>query len=90
MKRQPIAVSDTMQERTAAYRRAAARKQADVHIDKSGWLFIFALLTPKAKAWTDDNVEVPDYMWTGESFVCEHRYALDLAQAMLDAGLKVT
>ncbi len=61
----------------------------DVQISRSGSLFLFALLTPEAQTWVDDNVDVPDYMWTGDSFIAEHRYAFDLAQGMLDAGLEV-
>ena len=50
-------------------------------------MYIFTPLTADAKQWCDENVDVPDYMWKGQSFVCEGRYAWDLTLAMLTAGL---
>ena len=50
-------------------------------------LMMFRPLTPEAKAWVDAHADTP--MWFADSFAVEHRYALDLALGMRDAGLTV-
>ena len=65
-----------------------AKRPADVLVRREGSLFLFNPLTERAKAWIDENVD-PDATWFGDALVAEHRYAFDLAQGMIDAGLEV-
>lgn len=58
----------------------------DVLVRDAGTLFTFCPLTPRAKAWIAEYVQ-PDAQWFGNALVCEHRYALPLAQGMIDEGL---
>lgn len=54
----------------------------DVYVENHGSLFLFHLETEEAVMWVEANVgevELP--------LAVEHRYAYDLAQGMLDAGL---
>jgi len=58
----------------------------DVLVRDAGTLFTFCPLTPRAKAWIAENVQ-PDAQWFGNALACEHRYALPLAEGMIDEGL---
>ena len=62
-------------------------KTPDVLIHDEGTLFLFCLLTPRAKQWVD-HVQT-DATWFGNALVVEHRYARGLGQGMRDAGLKL-
>lgn len=44
--------------------------------------------TQEAKDWIDENVEAPAYMWSGEVLNIEHRFADDIINGMLNAGLE--
>ena len=59
---------------------------ANVNVVNEGTLFQF-FLDVEAIAWVKENVADP--MWLGPTIVVEPRYARDLAQGMLDAGLSV-
>lgn len=65
------------------------RKKTDVEIVNSGGIYMFELLTEAARQWVKDNVSVESWQWLGGAFAVDHGYALDLAQGMLDAGLRV-
>ena len=58
----------------------------DVEITRHGGLFVFHLLTERASAWVEENVQT-ELSWVQGSFVVEHRYALNIAQGMLDSNL---
>ena len=58
----------------------------DVLVRDAGSLFLFCPLTPRAKAWIAEYVQ-PDALWFGNALVVEHRYALPLAEGMIDEGL---
>ena len=58
----------------------------DVLVRDAGTLFLFCPLTPKAKAFIAEYVQ-PDTQWFGNALVVEHRYALVLAEGMIDDGL---
>ena len=60
----------------------------DVRVSNEGSLFLFALLTPAARSWVDENVS-EDRTYFAGSLVVEPRYAQDLADGMLSAGLCV-
>jgi hypothetical protein len=61
--------------------------QADVEVMNEGTIFLFTPLTQEAKDWIESHVEDP--MYYGNSLVVEHRYALDLAEGMVNDGLCV-
>ena len=58
----------------------------DVLVRDAGTLFLFCPMTPRAKAWIAEYVQ-PDAQWFGNALVVEHRYALPLAEGMIDEGL---
>jgi hypothetical protein len=60
----------------------------DVLVHNEGTLFLFCPLTNSAKTWVNQHVD-PDAQWFGNALVVETRYALGLANAMNDAGLKL-
>lgn len=52
-------------------------------------IVMFRANSDEAKQWVDDKVEVPNYMWLGESFAADHRPARDLIEGILEAGFTV-
>jgi hypothetical protein len=62
----------------------------DVAITDNGTIVTFDLLSPEAREWVDEYVDVPDYMWSHTGFHCEHRFAGEIAMGMEDAGLVLT
>ena len=60
----------------------------DVEVAREGGLFLFALHTDAARTWVEEHVS-DDATWFGDRLVVEHGYARDLAQGMLDDGLRV-
>lgn len=61
----------------------------DVVVTNDGSVVSFAPQTPAATAWIEDNVQSESWQWLGKSLVVDHRYAAQLVQGMLDAGLTV-
>jgi len=64
------------------------KKLVDVEISRDGSLFLVQPHTSRAQAWIEQNVS-SEALWFGGALVVEHRYILDLAQGMIDAGLTV-
>ncbi|KKM60571.1 hypothetical protein LCGC14_1540570 [marine sediment metagenome] len=61
----------------------------DVEVQAEGRsLYLFHLLTSRAREWVQENVPGETTFWAG-SLVVEPRYAGDLAIGMLDDGLEV-
>jgi hypothetical protein len=60
----------------------------DVQVTNGGSIFLFQPYTDEAKAWIKNNVS-EESQWFGFSLAVEARYAQDLAQGMIDAGLTV-
>jgi hypothetical protein len=58
----------------------------DVLVRNEGTVFLFCLLTPRAKEWIDEHVQ-SDTRWFGNALVVEHRYAWGLAEGMKNEGL---
>jgi hypothetical protein len=56
----------------------------DVRVENCGSLFLFRPLTNAAQEWLEEHT---DGLWFGGALAVEPRYALDLAQGMLDDGL---
>jgi hypothetical protein len=65
---------------------ATKKIRPDVLVRNGGTLFLFCPLTPSAREWIEQYVEA-GAQWFGNALVVEHRYALGLAQGMMDAGL---
>ena len=63
-----------------------ALRDPDVIVRNEGSIFLFQPVTSRARAWIAENVQ-PDAQWLGDALVVEHRYAIELATAMRDAGL---
>jgi hypothetical protein len=61
---------------------------ADVRILGGGSVFLFVLLTGRARVWVDENVS-PDHEMLGNGLAVEHRYAAALADGMQADGLVV-
>jgi len=62
----------------------------DVSIEKQGSLFAFTLHSRLACDWVRLHVDVADWLWQGDTrFLCEHRYAFNIASGMAADGLKV-
>lgn len=62
---------------------------ADIVVSNHGSIFVFEPHSDAARQWLDEEVESEGWQWFGESLCVSHGYALDLAQAALDAGLEV-
>jgi hypothetical protein len=58
----------------------------DVFIENHSSVFLFRPATLAGSEWLTENT---DGMWYGDALAVEHRYAQDLAQGLLDAGLVV-
>lgn len=67
----------------------ATERTTDVIVTNHGSIFSFQPLTQAAKDWFEENVQIEDYQRLGGSICVEHRYARDLAQGIIDAGLEV-
>jgi hypothetical protein len=61
---------------------------ADVSITGGGTVYLFALLTEKARAWVNEHVSAERQM-LGRGLAVEHRYAAALAAGMQAAGLTI-
>jgi hypothetical protein len=59
---------------------------ADVSIIDGGSVFLFLLLTERAREWVDDYVSDDRFM-LGDGLAVEHRYAPALAAGMQSDGL---
>lgn len=60
----------------------------DIKVTNHGTVFLFDPRTDAGAEWIAANVS-DDALWFGGSLAVEPRYARDLAQGMLDAGLDV-
>lgn len=60
----------------------------DVAVQNEGSIVLFRPLTRPARQWIEEYVD-PEAQWWAGALVVEPRYAGDLTQGMLDAGLRV-
>ena len=60
----------------------------DVAISAGGTVYLFHLVTPRARAWVEEHIS-DDHQMLGTSLAVEHRYAAGLAAGMQDDGLIV-
>ena len=62
----------------------------DIQIQNEGNIFLFRPISEAGKAWIDENLLLLDIQRFGQSTaVVEHRYAGDIANAILEAGLSI-
>jgi hypothetical protein len=59
----------------------------DVEVSNEGTIFTFLPRTDAAKTWIAEHVQDP--MWHGNTLVVDQRFALGLAQGMVNDGLRV-
>lgn len=61
--------------------------KTDVIIENHGTIFMFQPMTEQAENWIGNNVADP--MFLGSVLCCEHRFAEDLANGMIESGLSL-
>ncbi len=66
----------------------APQTQPDILVENHFSLILFRLLTPAASQWVDENVS-DDAQFFGGALVVEPRYARDLIDGIVAAGLAV-
>ena len=61
----------------------------DFDVTFHGSVVSFALLTPAARTWINDNVQLEPWQWLGDAtFVVDHRFAQPLIDGIRGAGLQ--
>lgn len=71
---------------------AKTSPKVDIFIEggaRAQTVYRFIVCTKAARAWVDANVALEGWQWLGNGFGVDHRYAVDLADAMAAAGLVV-
>jgi hypothetical protein len=68
--------------------RPGVPRAPDVDISGCGTVFLFDLVTPRARVWVDEHVCADRLMFDG-ALAVEHRYAGPLAAVMVADGLIV-
>jgi hypothetical protein len=63
-------------------------KAPGIAIEDHGSIFLFRPASDGAFDWLRANVQ-SDAQWLGYSLAVEHRYARDLASALVEAGFEV-
>lgn len=64
-------------------------ERIDVEVENHSTIYLFRPLTPRGFEWIDQFVQPESWQWFGDAVAVEHRYADDLRQGMLSAGLEV-
>jgi len=64
------------------------KRKPDVEVENCGNFYLFRALTARAARWIDRHVEANRIMFAG-ALAVDHRFARDLADAMLADGLGV-
>ena len=62
---------------------------ADVRLEDEGGAVLFQPLTPAAHAWFKENVPTEEWQWVGGRLAVERRYADNLIDGLIEAGLTV-
>lgn len=69
---------------------AVPAEQPDFAVDGGGTMYTVTILSEAGQEWVEEHVDVPDWMWLGESiFAVEHRYIADIVVAIQGDGLRV-
>ena len=67
---------------------AVRNSSPDALVRNAGTIYLFCPITKRAKEWIAENVQ-PDAQWLGHALAVEARYALPVAQGMVDDGLEL-
>ena len=62
--------------------------EVDFHVENHGSIFVIQPMNEEATAHLRVNVG-PEAQWYGGGLVVEHRFAYDLAQALINEGFTV-
>jgi hypothetical protein len=61
----------------------------DVYISNNGSVFSFQPVTKAGKDWITENVQTESWQWLGDTLAIESRFAAQLADGMISAGLDI-
>ena len=61
----------------------------DLIVTNHGSTTVINMVTPLARQWVEQNVDVPDWAWMGLGFACEPRMVEQLVEGAEAAGLEV-
>jgi hypothetical protein len=61
----------------------------DVLTDNFGSIVGITPMTPTAREWIGENVDAEPWQWLGGTLNIDRRYAADLVEGMVEAGLTV-
>lgn len=84
-----LAADKASEQAMAAKAATPAAPRPDVLVENHGTIFMFTPMTPAARAWVEEHVQLESWQWLGGSFSVEHRFAQNLAQGMMADGLEV-
>ena len=62
---------------------------ADVLVENHGSIALLTPVTPDARQWIDEHVQLEGWQWLDCSFACEPRCVDQLIEGMRDYGLTV-
>lgn len=65
------------------------QEEADVEVRRDGDMYLFTFLTPEAVQWRDEHIPADATYWGNELVVERRRFAVDVAQGMMNDGLVV-
>ena len=63
-------------------------RMEDVTIIPDGSVVLFVPLTVKGRKWLRANVHSEPWQWLGSGLAVDHRFGMDIALGIKDAGLK--
>ncbi len=61
----------------------------DVYISNNGSVFSFQPVTQAGKDWIEENVQTEPWQWLGNTLAIESRFAGELTDGMISAGLEI-
>ena len=73
----------------SAHSKTQTLPNPDFLIRDAGTTWAFCPLTPEAKRWTEENVQLESWQWLGATFVVDWRYGALLAEGISGAGFQI-
>ena len=61
----------------------------DIFLRDEGTVVVFTPVSPEATEWIDEHVQAEAWQWLGNGLCVDHRFARDLFEGMVGAGLEV-
>jgi hypothetical protein len=61
----------------------------DVHVLDQGSMVIFVPLSEAAQNWFKENVSSESWQWVNGGLCVDHRYARDLIEGLVSAGMEL-